>query len=267
MYAWHFYPNHREKDDVGNWKLKLDASIYHDTDGKQYTFPPPRYTIKKFIEDEYYSGDYVRPQERWANEKGMPDWMLNMLAIDADLAIDGSSNENYPSSDDNIPPVEESVDELKRERAQLKHEREQLNLEMNMWRTRALFMHQQNEEQTLLHDQQLSDMRQRHEYELSGLNETYNTQVSGMRQHYDETTEGKKAEILRQKEAIDRLKGRTRIWIGIHRKLDRHWKSIRRNCLGRSDMMICTRKAFYQGMSRHLLCLIRLSKMMHFLIY
>ena len=129
-----------------------------------------------------------------------------MLAIDADLAIDGSSNENYPSSDDNNPPEEESVDELKREKAQLKREREQLRLETNMWRTRALFMHRQNEEQTLLHDQQLSDMKQRHEYNLSDLNETYNTQLSGMRQHYDETTEEIKVEILRQKEAIDRLK-------------------------------------------------------------
>jgi len=88
IYPWHFFPEHLIKDKNGRWKLKYDTHIdesYYDLERQHpYSFPPPRNVPTKWINNVYLSG-YVRPQERWAQTNTttkMPDWMLNMLAID-----------------------------------------------------------------------------------------------------------------------------------------------------------------------------------------
>ena len=85
--AWHFFPEHREEDANGTWRIKYKkGEKYRDLERKNsYSFPPPRAIPQVFIETEYFSDRFVRPQERWAEEfkvSKMPSWLLNMQTID-----------------------------------------------------------------------------------------------------------------------------------------------------------------------------------------
>jgi hypothetical protein len=56
-----------------------------------YTFPPPRYSVQRFLGEEYFiASKYVRPQDRWmeADTNNIPRWMQRMIDIDrADPSI------------------------------------------------------------------------------------------------------------------------------------------------------------------------------------
>ena len=110
--AWHFFPQHREKDANGKWIIKYEAGgKYHDLERKKsYSYPPPRAIPQVFIETEYFSDRFVRPQDRWAEEfkvSKMPSWMLNMQAIDEQEAF--LWNESSPSNHDEKQSSEDTA--------------------------------------------------------------------------------------------------------------------------------------------------------------
>ena len=50
--------------------------------------------VNTFIDEQLLPG-FTRPQERWAEENRetkMPDWMLNILALDSEMAISESDS-------------------------------------------------------------------------------------------------------------------------------------------------------------------------------
>jgi len=134
--AWHFFPEHLTKGRDKQWRLDLNQGKYYDKERKHpYDFPPPRNTVNEFLnETGHFSGDFIRPQERWAQEnKGtkMPNWMLNMMCIDGE-------GEQQPQQKN------ESAADLRRT--------------LEMWRARALYMKGVEEQ----HATQLSGMKRKH---------------------------------------------------------------------------------------------------------
>ena len=99
LYPWHFFPEHRSRDGGdGKWKINFNRSekkTFYDLERNPYDFPPPRYSVRRYVEDEHFAASYVRPQDRWAiegNTSDMPSWMGSMLAIDGDAASSGETS-------------------------------------------------------------------------------------------------------------------------------------------------------------------------------
>ena len=127
----------------GEWKLKLLAGSedqnYYDKEAQHiYAYPPPRYTPKVFIREEYFTSSYVRPQDRWAeenNESKIPNWILNMLLLDGECIIQTQTEIN--SSD--------------------------LRRHLEMWKARANFLHAKKREQEEVHTRNLSGKKRKHD--------------------------------------------------------------------------------------------------------
>ena len=137
LYPWHWFPRHRQQNSDGKWELVFDktgATKYYDDEGKKaYCYPPPRYTVKRFLEEEYFPPSRVRPQERWAevnNASKMPMWMLDMLLLDGDSSF--ASN----------PPTSMSKPELRRK--------------VEMWKARAFRLHEEKKGQKRKYEEQLA---------------------------------------------------------------------------------------------------------------
>lgn len=51
---WHFHRNHLQKNNNGNWSIRI-MSKYIDSDRKVFNFAPPNGNIKQFIESDLLS--------------------------------------------------------------------------------------------------------------------------------------------------------------------------------------------------------------------
>eukprot|EP00581_Thalassiosira_minuscula_P008747 CAMPEP_0183707762 /NCGR_PEP_ID=MMETSP0737-20130205/4240_1 /TAXON_ID=385413 /ORGANISM="Thalassiosira miniscula, Strain CCMP1093" /LENGTH=425 /DNA_ID=CAMNT_0025935491 /DNA_START=140 /DNA_END=1417 /DNA_ORIENTATION=+ len=119
--AWHFLPDHRIKNHEGLWELDYDRNAndsFYDLEGNEYSFPPPCYDPRRFIEEEYFS-ESTRPLDCWAGENGvtkMPAWMLNILVCDArhEAAIQKENRErerrNYEKETAKLHEAKEEFD-------------------------------------------------------------------------------------------------------------------------------------------------------------
>lgn len=140
---WHFFPEHRERWENNNWRLKKSkkGKIYKDGDGVEYLYPPPRALVQHYLDNEHFIHSYVRPQDKWAQqniESKMPTWMVEMLVADGSATI--------PSRQ--------------------KMSNRQLRMEIDMWRSRA--MHQLGERNERNHElcelrSQLAGMKRKYE--------------------------------------------------------------------------------------------------------
>ena len=132
------------------WQLiynKKSPSKYKDREKYSYDFPPPRWSPRVFIDDEYFT-NFVRPQDRWANESAqfkMPLWMMNMIALDG--------NTNPPNT--NVVSISPSISQLRRN--------------IKMWKARSLFLQQQMQQQQRSHVKQLAGMKRKYELISDGL--------------------------------------------------------------------------------------------------
>ena len=142
LYPWHFFPEHRAREEGGKWKLnynRKETVKFYDLERRAYDFPPPRNTPNNFLRDEYFSS-YTRPQERWAAQNvvsKMPAWMLNMLAID------GHSNIS-PNNTDDV-----SISCLIRQ--------------VEQWKARAFHLDKQKKELAELHTHQIEGQKRKYE--------------------------------------------------------------------------------------------------------
>ena len=157
---WHFFPEHRILVE-GKWKLdykKSEKRIYKDLEGRQYNFPPPRYTVKSFLRDEYFSS-YVRPQDRWrhlGNADGIPQWMKVM--IDADLALYHASNSSNVTASSIFSPKPVRAAQAKQPtRTELKT----VTKGANMWEARAIQLQKELEQARIEHANQLSGQKRK----------------------------------------------------------------------------------------------------------
>ena len=149
LYPWHFLPEHRKKDDDGRWRLLFDRknkTKFKDREKYTYDFPPPRWTPRAFLEEEYFAS-YIRPQDRWVNEStvtSMPRWMLNMIALDSNNAVSDPAR---------TPPVDHttynSIPHLRRH--------------IEMWKARSYFLQDQLTQQKQSHIEQLADTKRKYE--------------------------------------------------------------------------------------------------------
>lgn len=210
LYAWHFFPEHREKGEDGKWKLKIEKDEkYYDLDRQKiYTFPPPRAAPLKFIDEEFFS-EYVRPQDRWAQQNAnskMPTWLLNMLALDAELDIGRSADRESPAEEKSIA---------------------RLKIETEIWRARALFLQKEKMKQAQQHSKEMdnakeerskkiSDMLQahrtelsetlkRHDLQLSNTKEQHGALAAEMKRGYEAAGSQKDSEIRAKEELIKHL--------------------------------------------------------------
>jgi hypothetical protein len=119
LHPWHFFPEHRLLSN-GKWKLRWKKNlpnVYRDPTGKDsYPFPPPRNTIRRFLEDEYFSS-YVHPQDRWmdSDSNNLPRWLQRMIDLDKAAASSAatSANPSHPTNSFTSPvPVQRSTSTL-----------------------------------------------------------------------------------------------------------------------------------------------------------
>ena len=56
LHAWHFFPEHRTRGEGDSvWKLdfiKNENKKHYDMEKSAYSFPPPRYTLRRFVVEE-----------------------------------------------------------------------------------------------------------------------------------------------------------------------------------------------------------------------
>ena len=148
LYPWHFFADHRERDEHGYWRLiEFGAGKkYYDSDRVPYSYPPPRNSVKHFLENEYFTNSYVRPQDRWAEENTkskMPNWMIDIMVKDG--------------SHVDAPPKQLSST--------------QLLCEIDMWKQRALSEKQQREQEGANLRKQLAGTKRKYN-DLSTLTES-----------------------------------------------------------------------------------------------
>ena len=99
LHPWHFFPQHLKRGEDGKWSLDYSERVqrrYIDftKPSGSFAFPPPKMCVNTFIDEQLLPG-FTRPQERWAEENReteMPDWMLNILALDSEMAISESDS-------------------------------------------------------------------------------------------------------------------------------------------------------------------------------
>eukprot|EP00581_Thalassiosira_minuscula_P013688 CAMPEP_0183727924 /NCGR_PEP_ID=MMETSP0737-20130205/26753_1 /TAXON_ID=385413 /ORGANISM="Thalassiosira miniscula, Strain CCMP1093" /LENGTH=372 /DNA_ID=CAMNT_0025959691 /DNA_START=159 /DNA_END=1274 /DNA_ORIENTATION=+ len=215
LYAWHFFREHRELDQDGKWKLNYKrGEKYYDMEGNAYSFPPPRNAPLKFVEDEYFY-HHTHPRDRWATENArskMPSWMLNMLVIDSELAIDQHSKASNESS-----PKRQSLSRVR--------------IENEMWRARAYHLQKMNKMQADKHREEIAAVEQRHQKRaddiikqhieennnlLSREREIHQQMISiekdknevllaNAKRKYEEISSAKEATILNQQEELSTL--------------------------------------------------------------
>ena len=83
---WHYDPRHRRRSQFDNkWMFPAVGArhVYRDADGKKFSFPPPNYSPKKFIENEikFGFGDDVTMGE------ALPAWARKMAHLEIDLHV------------------------------------------------------------------------------------------------------------------------------------------------------------------------------------
>lgn len=161
LYAWHFFPWDLERGSDGKWSLKYDKKVkrkkYYDKERVAYDFPPPRNIPTEFLESEYFSPSYVRPQDRWAEENSrskMPTWMLNMLAIDGASAADKSDRK--------------SIADLQRE--------------VEMWKARARYTLEERGQLEEYHDARLAEIQRKYSKLAAEKDATIKTQEEQLTQ-------------------------------------------------------------------------------------
>jgi hypothetical protein len=108
---------------VEQWEMEapmekeLTQCVRRDPTGKDsYPFPPPRNTIRRFLEDEYFSS-YVHPQDRWmdSDSNNLPRWLQRMIDLDKAAASSAatSANPSHPTNSFTSPvPVQHSTSTL-----------------------------------------------------------------------------------------------------------------------------------------------------------
>lgn len=139
LYPWHFFGWDVYNED-GKWKLDIDKNNprkYYDKERNEpYDYPTPRNIPQEFLDQNYFSHSYIRPQDRWAHTNKvskMPNWMLNMLAIDSPYAEETTT--------------EKSNADLLRE--------------VEMWKARALFQMEEKKTIQQQHSEQTSGMKRK----------------------------------------------------------------------------------------------------------
>jgi hypothetical protein len=204
---WHFFPEHRAVVE-GKWKLlykRSDCKIFKDLEGKQYNFPPPRNTVKRFLSDEYYAS-YVRPQDRWrhqgsANE--MPQWMRVM--IDTDYNAYNHSNATTPTHTTAIagPKPIRALPAKQPTKAELKR----VNKDANTWEARAIQLQKELDDARIEHAKQLSGQKRKFDEMMAKSAEE--TEALRLRvQELEERVKILEAQIKQMESEINELKQR-----------------------------------------------------------
>ena len=193
LYPWHFFPEHRKKDEEGNWVLNFDKKKpqkFHDMERRAYDFPPPREVPSRYIQEEHFAG-YTRPQDRWAqrnSETRMPSWILSILAVDGD----GTSQSSILERTLDIV----SVDTLRRQ--------------VEMWRARSMLLQEQKDELVRRHEQEKDSMKRQHEESIAQVKtdlDAANSEIADLRARLEET-ERRLQELQRELEELKQAKGR-----------------------------------------------------------
>ena len=133
LYPWHFFPDHVEKNQDGEWNLVkvTSTSKFYDTERIVYEFPPPRNTPQRFIQDSPdFLSLHVRPQDRWQSDsESKPVWMLDMLEADGSGISD------------------EALKDMS------KHDLVRL---VKQWKARTLHQHEEGKKKEIEHSKQLA---------------------------------------------------------------------------------------------------------------
>jgi len=89
LYPWHFFTDHLTVQN-GKWNLKFSKKaskkasvVYKDLEGVSYSFPPPRNTIRSFLDENFLKGR-SNPQDRWreTSPDSLPAWITQLVEID-----------------------------------------------------------------------------------------------------------------------------------------------------------------------------------------
>ena len=184
LYPWHHFPNNVKQNKEGKWRVKFDKKSrerFYDKERRAYPYPPPRNIAKEFIDEVYPS--YISPKDRWAeNSETMPEWMWDVLTIDADNNskndIEGESPMNNRTPTRNTKARSPQVTP---NRGVLSSS--QMQRQITMWQKRAHHLHDDNKR-----------IEGEHQRELAGT-----------RRKYIAVVDGKDAEMKKQKVDIARL--------------------------------------------------------------
>ena len=78
---WHYDPRHRRRSQFDNkWTFREFGTghAYRDADGKNFSFPPPNYSPRKFIDNEIKGGFAVEVET-------LPAWVQTMAGFDEQI--------------------------------------------------------------------------------------------------------------------------------------------------------------------------------------
>jgi hypothetical protein len=195
LYPWHFDPDPDKQHLVtkaGKYALNYSPGSkedYYDEDGKKFSFPPPNYSVKKFI-DEVLKPK-TAPRDRWA-ESNMPAWLWEMLNIDDKLRIDNETSPRKRKADEEAQLSPYMKRRMQSSEARIDCLRNRLESTKN---NNDAVLSRVNEQ----HKKQISKNNAQYEKEKMDAKKKYDTAMEELKQQYEKKLKEKEDELKEER--------------------------------------------------------------------